>query len=345
MRDSRATNQQTPVNRRDFVRAAGALAAALSLEGLAQTARADDRRSDGRRSDDRRDDSSRVQDFIREVKGARLFDLSPVWDENSPIASVNPPFSMRLDATHANTIHNPAFDGHLSFTSEIMQWSGQHGAPSIDALGHIGRDGLLFGSVDAIAATSDPRGLGRSGVGAHLAMDQYATDLLVNRGVLLDVASYIQHDASALPANFEITARHLAATARAQGTELRRGDTVLIRTGWGPFFTSNAALYAGANSPGPGVDGAQFLIDHGARVVGNDTLTFEKRPPIRFTPRFEVFPVHMLVIAQHGIHIIENFLLEELAAARAYEFLIVVPPLKIRGSTGSALRSFALVPD
>jgi len=53
----------------------------------------------------------------------------------------------------------------------------------------------------------------------------------------------------------------------------------------------------------------------------------------------------MLVIAQHGIHIIENFLLEELAAARAYEFLIVVPPLKIRGSTGSALRSFALVPD
>src|SRR6059036_2347038 len=108
MRDSRATNQQTPVNRRDFVRAAGALAAALSLEGLAQTARADDRRSDGRRSDDRRDDSSRVQDFIREVKGARLFDLSPVWDENS-IASVNPPFSMRLDATHANTIHNPAF--------------------------------------------------------------------------------------------------------------------------------------------------------------------------------------------------------------------------------------------
>ena len=94
------------------------------------------------------------------------------------------------------------------------------------------------------------------------------------------------------------------------------------------------------------MDGAQFLIDHGARVVGNDTLTFEKRPPIRVTPTdFEVFSVHMLVIADHGIHIIENFLLEELAAAHAHEFLIVVPPLKVRGSTGSALRSFALVPD
>ena len=36
--------------------------------------------------------------------------------------------------------------------------------------------------------------------------------------------------------------------------------------------------------------------------------------------------------------------LEELAEARVYEFLLVVPPLKIRGGTGSALRSFALVP-
>ena len=50
------------------------------------------------------------------------------------------------------------------------------------------------------------------------------------------------------------------------------------------------------------------------------------------------------VIAQHGIHIIENYDLEEIAAAKEYEFLLVVPPLKIRGGTGSALRSFALVP-
>ena len=33
-----------------------------------------------------------------------------------------------------------------------------------------------------------------------------------------------------------------------------------------------------------------------------------------------------------------------IAAAKEYEFVLVVPPLKIRGGTGSALRSFALVP-
>jgi kynurenine formamidase len=95
------------------------------------------------------------------------------------------------------------------------------------------------------------------------------------------------------------------------------------------------------------VSGAEFLIESGARVVGNDTLTFEVRPPIAFppeTPLFQVFPVHMLLIADNGINIIENYFLEEIARAEAYEFLLVVPPLKIRGGTGSALRSFALVP-
>jgi len=61
-------------------------------------------------------------------------------------------------------------------------------------------------------------------------------------------------------------------------------------------------------------------------------------------PQFQVFPVHLLVIADNGVNIIENFLLEEIASANEYEFLLVVPPLKMRGGTGSALRSFALVP-
>jgi kynurenine formamidase len=122
---------------------------------------------------------------------------------------------------------------------------------------------------------------------------------------------------------------------------------VLVRTGWGRYFSENPALYKGDNAAGVGVTGAQYLIKRGARVVGNDTLTFEVRPPISAppeVPQFQVFPVHMLLIADNGINIIENYDLEEIAAAKEYEFLLVVPPLKIRGGTGSALRSFALVP-
>ena len=305
------------------------------------------------------EERGRVGNFIRKVKEARLFDLSPVWDENSPIASVNPSYSMKLNRTHAAfDPADPDFSddhtrgtrgqfgdgGQLSFTSEVQHFSGQHGAPSIDAIGHIGRNGFLFGHVDAAAATSDLRGIGRSGVGAHLDIAHYPAQLLVNRGVLLDVARFIQGDLSPLPTDFEITAQHLADTAKRQRVNLERGDTVLIRTGWGKFFTDDPNRYKGDSSPGPSVEGAQFLVNHGASVVGNDTLTFEKRPPLIFAPTFQVFPVHMLLIADNGINIIENFFLEELASAEAYEFLLVVPPLKIRGGSGSALRAFALVP-
>jgi kynurenine formamidase len=325
------------VSRRAFVKTAGVSTAGLALANVMLAS------ADAGHGKDR----DRTREFIRDVKKARLFDLSFTWDENSPIAGVNPPFSMALNATHAST--RGAFNdgGQLSFTSEIMQWSGQHGAPSIDAIGHIGHNGLLFGGVDAAAATSDPRGIGRGpgGVGAHLGIDHYRTDKLVNRGVLLDVARFLRGDSQPLDAGVEITARHLAQTAAAQRVKIERGDTVLIRTGWGRYFTENPALYKGDASPGPSVDGAQYLVKQRVFAVGNDTLTFEMRPPIVTAPVFQVFPVHMLLIADNGIHIIENFDLEELAAAEVYEFLLVVPPIKVRGGTGSALRSFALVPD
>ena len=320
-------------NRRNFFKTAGAGAAALALgDLLAGSASA-------------AGEAGRHEGFLKQILSARIFDLSPTWGENPPIAGVNPPYHMALSATHSNTRGTFGDGGKLSFTAEVQDFSGQHGAPSIDAIGHIGRNGKVFGGLDAAAVTSDNRGIGYSGVGAHLDIAHYPKELLVNRGVLLDVARFINRDATPLAGAFAITGEMLAETARKQGVKLKRGDTVLVRTGWGSYFESDPSLYKSDFAAGVGVDGAKFLIRQGARVVGADTLTFEVRPPIANpgTPDFEVFPVHMLVIADNGINIIENYFLEEIAAAKEYEFALVVPPLKVRGGTGSALRSFALV--
>jgi kynurenine formamidase len=318
-------------DRRDFFKTATALG--LALAGSA--ARAEE-------------SSDRTEEFIDSVQRAKIFDLSHTWDENSPIASVNPPYDMSLAATHQGTRGTFGDGGKLSFTSETQTWSGQHGAPSIDAIGHIGRNGKLFGGIDAAASTADSRGLGRSGVGAHLDIAHYPKKLLVNRGVLLDVARFINGGKDdPLPPAFDIREKHLAQTAQRQRVRIRRGDTVLIRTGWGRYFSQNPSLYSGEKAAGVGVSGARYLVNQKPAMVGNDTLTFEVRPPIRGTfgtPEFEVFPVHMILIPDHGINIIENYDLEEIAAAGEHEFLLVVPPLKIRGGTGSALRSFAMVP-
>jgi kynurenine formamidase len=42
--------------------------------------------------------------------------------------------------------------------------------------------------------------------------------------------------------------------------KIERGDTVLIRTGWGRYFTENPALYKGDCVARPSVDGAQYLV-------------------------------------------------------------------------------------
>lgn len=318
-------------NRRNFFKAASASAAGFTLLS-AGAARADEGRHEG---------------FIKQVLGARVFDLSPTWGDNPPIAGVNPTYSMELSATHQNTRGTFGDGGKLSFAAEVQHFSGQHGAPSIDAIGHIARNGKTFGGLDANAVTGDNRGIGYSGTGAHLDIAHYPKEILVNRAVLLDVGRFINRDATPLAGAFNVTGEMLAETAKRQGVKIRRGDTVLVRTGWGKYFESDPALYKSDTAAGVGVDGARFLVKSGARVVGADTLTFEVRPPIAGTPGqpdFEVFPVHMLVIADNGINIIENYFLEEIAAAKEYEFVLVVPPLKVRGGTGSALRSFALVP-
>jgi len=310
------------LSRRQWLRSAGTLGVAATIVGTAS--------AQGRLTAD---------DLVRTVKGARLFDLSFTWSEQSPVLSLNPPYSFALNRTHRMTheIFGQAPGSRVSWASEIMYFSGQHGAPTIDAIGHIGRDLKLHGGVDVVAATSTP-----GGIGANLGIDSFPADLMVNRVVFLDVARQVAGGRSdPLAPGFEITAAHLEQTSKAQGVEVRRGDSLLIRTGWGQYFAKDNAKYLGEQSPGPGQDGARWIIDKGVRLAGDDTATFEKRPAAYGK---ELFSVHMMLLADNGIYIVENANLEALGDAKAHVALLILTPLKIQGASGSPLRAIALAP-
>ena len=53
-------------------------------------------------------------------------------------------------------------------------------------------------------------------------------------------------------------------------------------------------------------------------------------------------PGHQILLVVNGIQLLENLRLEELAARRAYEFALVVEPLKIKGGTGSTVAPIAI---
>jgi hypothetical protein len=113
------------VSRRHWLGSAATLGVAAALAGTAT--------AQGRPSAD---------DLIRTVKGARMFDLSFTWNEQSPVLNLNPPYSFALNRTHKMTyeIFGQAPGNQVSWASDIMYFSGQHGAPTIDAIGHIGRN-------------------------------------------------------------------------------------------------------------------------------------------------------------------------------------------------------------
>ena len=316
------------VSRRDWLGAAGWLATFIAVSGSdirdpaaasAQTASADG--------------------LIAALKAARVFDLSFTWNEQAPVLGLNPPFSFALNRTHKMTheIFGQVPGSRVSWASEIMYFSGQHGAPTIDAIGHIGRDLKLHGGADAVAATSTP-----GGIGGNLGIDAFPTDLMLNRAVLLDVARHVAAGKpDLLPPGFEITSKHLDDTMAAQGVQVRTGDSLLIRTGWGQLFGKDNAKYLGEQSPGPGQDAAKWIIAKGVRLAGNDTATFEKRPAAYGK---ELFSVHMMLLTDHGIYIVENMNLEPLSNAGVYTVALVITPLRIQGASGSPLRAIALAP-
>jgi kynurenine formamidase len=64
-------------------------------------------------------------------------------------------------------------------------------------------------------------------------------------------------------------------------------------------------------------------------------VAFEKVPS-------PAMPVHVHLLVESGIHIIECLNLEELSAAGIREFTFIAAPLKLRGATGAPLRPLAL---
>jgi kynurenine formamidase len=153
---------------------------------------------------------------------------------------------------------------------------------------------------------------------------------IVRRGVLLDIAGLEGVDA--LAADFAITAEHLSGAAT--GVDIGAGDVVLLRTGWARYFSDAKRYINNVVAPGPGLEAAQWLSSRKIFAAGADTVAFERVPN-------PAMPVHVHLLVESGIHIIEVLNLEELARERVYEFLFVAAPMNIRGATGAPVRPLA----
>ena len=159
---------------------------------------------------------------------------------------------------------------------------------------------------------------------------------LMTRGVLIDVAALKGVDM--LPDRYEITVDDLQQALDRQGVALEPGDAVLIHTGWGVLWNTDAERFMASN-PGIGVAAAQWLVERDPMLLGADNQPVEVSP----NPDPELsLPIHQIALVVNGIHLVERMKLDELAAAGAYEFAFVMQPLKMRGATGSTVAPVAI---
>ncbi|HZD95413.1 MAG TPA: cyclase family protein [Candidatus Sulfotelmatobacter sp.] len=259
--------------------------------------------------------------LLEALQAAKIYDLGQPYFVGMPHHPMHPPFLFSLTKMHGDYV----MPNGASSASEALALGGHIGT-HIDALCHVSFGGKLHGGHDVAAAQSYKDGL------KHLSIDTLLP--IARRGVLLDIAA--QQQLPSLPPEFEILPDNLEATARAQDVEIKPDDIVLLRTGWGAFFEDTARFESQMHGPGPGEKGARWLSSRGVFAAGSDTINFELVPS-------RAMPVHVHLLVESGIHIIECLNLEELAADRVYEFAFVASPLKIRGATGSPIRPFALV--
>jgi len=225
-------------------------------------------------------------------------------------------------------------DAYLRSADDIIIMPLQCGT-QWDALGHIMYEGTAYNGIPASEISS---------LGARKGDVTQAQAKMMGRGVLLDIARWRGVDA--LEPGTAIGRAELEACAAAQGTEVRPGDFLLVRTGQVGEIKrrGNWGNYAGGDAPGLGLSAPEWLRERDVAAVATDTWGMEVLP--NETP--DVFqPLHIVLIVFMGLWVGEIFDLEQLGQRCAeidrWHFLFTAPPLPITYAVGSPVNPLVVL--
>jgi kynurenine formamidase len=211
---------------------------------------------------------------------------------------------------------------------DVLDAFNPQASSQIDGLAHV--RAREFGFFDG----GDDADVAREAIGMH----HWARRGIAGRGVLLDLAVSDPFDGSA------ISPADLLGAADGQGVRLRRGDILLVRTGWSAAYLGNPDPRGEASWRGlsAGEEMAEFLWDHGIAIVGTDNPAVENSPG---SP--EVGSLHRRLLPGLGMPMMELLDLERLSQRCSDEgrwsFLFVAVPLNVRGAVSSPANAMAVL--
>lgn len=261
------------------------------------------------------------------LRAARLIQAGEVIEMGYPLYAGMPAYGNRIYNQQLKRTRWPAGSNMRGSTEEIITSElGQIGT-QIDGFGHqsIGNDLYNCFQLDEVASPTEFSRLGIENAGG-----------LFTRGILLDVAGL--KGVEMLGDQYEITVQDLRATLERQNLTLEAGDAVIVNTGFWRLWETDTARYY-RTQPGLGVEAAEWLVEQDPMIVGSDSCCIEVNP--NPDPNLSS-PVHQLMLAQHGIYLMESIKVDELLERDIYEFAFIVQPLKFTGATGSTVAPIAV---
>jgi len=258
---------------------------------------------------------------VRLIKTGETIELGHVLNDKMPISATR-----RWDVHTKRTFVNPQSNRRGSNEEIVLSEIGQVGT-QLDGFAHQSIDNSHYNcfKTDEISTRTGFTKLGIEKVGT-----------LITRGVLIDVAAL--KGVETLGDTYEITPQDLQQALQRQNVSLQPGDAVIINTGWNKLWAKDNARYM-KTCPGIGVAAAEWLAKQDPMLVGADNWPVEVAP--NPDPQISL-PVHQIMLAVNGIHILENMKLDELAGKKVYEFAFIMQPLKAQGFTGSTVAPIAV---
>jgi kynurenine formamidase len=270
---------------------------------------------------------------MTETDASKVVDLSVEYFIGMPswVQAGDPAFQIWMSHNPPGTI----VDAPMGISDEqnrLVGYSGDcitmytHCGTHIDTLNHFGYCGEIWNGFNA---------------GEHLGSRHWTVcgpekqPPIIARGVLIDVAG--AHELDTLPDSYGIGADDIRMALDRQGSEVRRGDVCLIRTGRMKAWPDPETYVV--SEPGLNREGAELLAGSGAIVIGADNVGLEQFPTAD-PENWQV--VHTYLLAEAGVPIMEVVNLEQLAAEEIYEFAFVAAGMPIRGATAAPMRPIAL---
>jgi kynurenine formamidase len=241
------------------------------------------------------------------VKQARVYDLGRELHEGIPVFPGRF-FRQTLAPNAAGPVGANEVDWAIEVVTSTMQ-VGTH----LDALCHLRRGEAGF---DGWRLDNDTTPAGATRLGIETA-PQFATT-----GWLVDASD----------------SGRVVGLDALEGIDPEPGDAVFFHTGHGALWDEPDAYLDG--EPGPGMAVAGWLVERGVALTGCDTWSYGPVPPEDPERPFEV-PQFLNV--DHGVYVVENLRLDELARDRVRRFSLVLTFPKLRGATGAWCTPIALV--